>query len=191
MLLVSLAIGRVMGISVWDQMPASINAFLVGLVATIPMLIFLVFVYQSRAKEFVEIRVLIRDLLGETLAACRWYDLIILALLAGFSEEFLFRGTLEPLLSRFGWLIGLVACNILFGICHAVTPTYAVMAGLMGGYLSLSVRFGSEPNLMIPVICHSLYDLIAFIVVRSSHLAYVAKSHARSDDFTDSPEDSD
>ena len=191
LLLASLAIGRVMGLSVWKQMPASIYALLVGLVATSPMLLFLVFVYQSRAKELIEIRVLIRDLLGETLAACRWYDLIILALLAGFSEEFLFRGMLEPLFSRFGWLIGLVACNLLFGICHAVTPAYAVMAGLMGGYLSLTVRFGSEPNLMIPIICHSLYDLIAFIVVRSSYLAYVAKTHDRDEDIINSPEESD
>lgn len=139
-----------------------------GLLATIPMLGFLVLVYQIRARSLIRIRELLRDTLGRSLAACHGLDLCVVALLAGVSEEYLFRGILEPWLSGWDRTTGFILSNCLFGLCHAVTPTYALLAALMGAYLSSTLFWTNEPNLFIPIFCHSLYDLIAFVVVRRS-----------------------
>jgi membrane protease YdiL (CAAX protease family) len=168
LLLLAMVIGWCLGQPVWTKLRLTFEGLGWGVAATIPMLVFLVVVYRSRARNLIQIRDLLNETLGGPLSACGWLDLSGLALLAGVSEECLFRGVLEPLLSRWGPFYGLIACNVLFGICHAVTPTYAVIAGLMGVYLSLTLRLTSEPNLIIPIACHSLYDLVAFVVVRNS-----------------------
>ena len=167
--LASLAVGWLCGIPVRSRLNVSLGVVLIGLMATAPMLLFLAFVYRTSISSFVQIRDLLRDTLGEYLAAATWYDLVSLSILAGVSEEFLFRGTIEPLVCRWNWPAGFVISNILFGLCHAVTPTYAVLATLIGGYLSLTVWMDTQPSLVIPIICHSVYDLVAFVVVRMSY----------------------
>ena len=170
LLLIAVVVSWCFGQPVWTRCRLNFEGIGWGIIATIPMLAFLAVTYQSRASGLVQIRDLLRELLGRQLAACSWLDLCALALLAGVSEEFLFRGVLEPWLSGWGPLFGLVGCNILFSACHAVTPTYAVLAGLMGIYLSMTLRCTNEPNLIVPICCHSLYDLVAFAVVRKSYL---------------------
>ncbi len=90
-----------------------------------------------------------------------------LALAAGVGEELLFRGVLqEEISSRVlgGQSSGLVLSSIIFGALHAVTPTYAVLAGVAGLY------FGALYNLsghcvLVPVVAHALYDAVALIRV--------------------------
>ena len=108
--------------------------------------------------------------------------------MAGICEEFLFRGVVQPWLSAWGPLFGLVVCNLLFGLCHAITPTYFLFATLMGVYLSMTLWCTTEPNLFVPVCCHSLYDLVAFVVVRNSYRAY-QKQLLPKDDCSPIPED--
>ena len=136
-----------------------------GIVATFPMLLFLAFAYRSTIPSFVRLRQIVDEILGRQLAACRWFDLAIVALLAGVSEEFLFRGVLESIFRRWGVVFGVVACNVLFGICHAVTPGYGLLAGLFGCYFSLTMGLTQEPNLVVPIVSHGLYDFVAFVVV--------------------------
>lgn len=166
----SIILGWLIGIPVWLKCRLSLEAVAYGLALTIPMLAFLAFAYLTRLEKFVEIRGLLRDLLGKSLAACQFLDLCALALLAGVSEEFLFRGVMEPWLVRWGSVTAVVVTNLVFGLCHAVTPTYFVLATLMGVYLSSTMWWTYDPNLLIPVLCHSLYDLVAFLVVRQSFL---------------------
>ena len=72
------------------------------------------------------------------------------------SEELLFRGVLHPLAGPF-W------SNVLFGLAHFITPTYAVLAGLLGAYLGGLLELSE--NLLAPIITHGLYDFLAFLVV--------------------------
>jgi membrane protease YdiL (CAAX protease family) len=46
-----------------------------------------------------------------------------------------------------------------------VTPLYAVLAALVGFYLGLSLDYGGERNLLIPVIIHGFYDFLAFVAL--------------------------
>ena len=152
----------------WSQLRFSTVQLGVAMLATLPMLVFLGVTYRSRFAHFAQIREILRNSLGKSLLACHWYDLLALALLAGISEEFLFRGVIEPSFQRWGFVTAVILCNLLFGACHAVTPAYAVYAALLGAYLSLTRWLTDEPNLMVPIICHSLYDFVAFIIVRNA-----------------------
>lgn len=87
---------------------------------------------------------------------------LALGIVAGFGEELLFRGVLQYELSlRFGSLVGLSVSSIVFGLLHAVTPLYAVLATLA------SVFFGSlyawTGNLAIPIMTHAVYDVGALL----------------------------
>ncbi len=92
-------------------------------------------------------------------------------LVAGIGEEFLFRGAIQPLFERWtastgwGWLAGLILSNVIFGLLHCITPTYAVLAGLMGVYFGLLLDATGAPNLLAPILAHGLYDYLAFLVV--------------------------
>jgi uncharacterized protein len=51
----------------------------------------------------------------------------------------------------------------LFGVAHWLTPTYAVLAGLVGAYLGWTLA--ASDNLLVPIVAHGLYDLIALAVL--------------------------
>jgi membrane protease YdiL (CAAX protease family) len=85
---------------------------------------------------------------------------IVLGIAAGLGEEMLFRGLLQfELVSRTG--LGLVASlglsSLIFGLLHAVTPLYALMAALASVYFGL--LYIVFDNLAVPIACHSVYDI--------------------------------
>jgi membrane protease YdiL (CAAX protease family) len=118
------------------------------------------------------IKRVVLDILGPALQTCRWYELIFVAALAGFGEELLFRGLLQRLLESWlnfgGWgrIAGLIASNVIFGLLHFLTPTYAILAGLMGGYFGLLLDATHPPNLVTAMIAHGVYDYLAFLLLR-------------------------
>ncbi len=140
----------------------------------LPMLILFFVLHRFPIGSMLKVKRFLIDVLGPSLSSCRWYELLLLALLAGFSEELLFRGVLQPWLERIGgetagYSVGIIGTNILFGLVHAVTTTYAIMAALLGSYLSYLFDASGERNLTIPIILHALYDFIAFLVIRKTY----------------------
>ncbi|MBW3538827.1 MAG: CPBP family intramembrane metalloprotease [Planctomycetes bacterium] len=130
-----------------------------GALAALPILAVFVATNWFRARG------LLTDFLGPLLASCSWLDLVALALLAGISEEVLFRGVLQPWFDRLGEPAGLIGSNIIFGLAHCITPLYAVIAGITGVYLGLLLKLEGEPNLLVPITTHAVYDFLAFLVV--------------------------
>ena len=80
-------------------------------------------------------------------------------------KELLFRGVLQPWIGRWGAAAGLVGSNLIFGLAHCITPTYAIVAGLVGVYLGLLLNLEGEANLLIPITTHAVYDWLAFLIV--------------------------
>ncbi len=117
----------------------------------------------------------IAGILDETIVPlfrdCRIEQLAIVALLAGLGEETLFRGVVQAGVaqavgpSRGAWIALLVAA-CLFGLLHSITPTYVVLAALVGLYLGwLWLATG---NLLVPITAHAAYDFFALLyLVRS------------------------
>lgn len=156
-ILLALVLARLAGLDPWSHVVWTWPAVGIGLLATAP--IFLVYAFAR------ETRTVAVEVIGPALSLCRWYDLIGLALLAGVGEELLFRGVLQPWLSQPSPWIGFVAANVLFGLVHAVTPAYALIAGGLGMYLSLVAFLVPGGNLLSAIIAHGLYDYIAFLLI--------------------------
>ncbi len=127
-----------------------------GLVATVPMFGLFLVTNRFPIGPLRGIKQFLHDALGPSLVACRWYDLLLLAAVAGMGEELLFRGVLQPLLGNF-W------SNVIFGLAHLITLPYAILAGLIGGYLGWLLD--QSDNILAPIITHGLYDFLAFLVV--------------------------
>jgi hypothetical protein len=83
-------------------------------------------------------------------------DIVAIALLSGVSEELLFRGVLLP-------EIGIVASSALFGALHALTPLYALWAGLTGAGFALLTIHGS---LTTAIVAHAVYNAGALFALR-------------------------
>lgn len=144
-----------------------------GLAGTVPLYALFVLSYRAPGGGLKQIRELLLERLGPFLSACNAFDLIYLGLLAGVTEEVLFRGVLQPWFETdWGWLGGLVFSNLVFALAHWVTPLYGLLAGLTGAYLGWSLDMSGERNLIVPVLIHGVYDVLAFMAVARSYRAY-------------------
>lgn len=133
---------------------------------TLPLILFFWLSYRFPVGSLGRIKRLLIETLGPSLNNCRYYDLLLIALLAGVCEELFFRGFLQPWIESMGGATpGLVVSNLVFALAHFITRTYALLAGLMGAYLGLLLDAGGQRNLLTPMMAHTLYDFFAFLVV--------------------------
>lgn len=142
----------------WDMM-----ALAQGVGATVPLVgLFALLLTLDRWGPLGRIRRTVEALLGPLMAAARPVELVALCVLAGVGEELLFRGFLQAWLARWiGSTGGLLLGGVVFGLAHAITPLYAALAGAIGVYLGwVWMALG---NLLVPVVGHALYDLVALV----------------------------
>jgi hypothetical protein len=89
---------------------------------------------------------------------------LIIYLVTAVPEEFLFRGLIQNLLSR--WLsvpLGLVIASVIFGLSHLPDPRYAVLATIAGvAYGYVYVRTG---KVTASAITHALVDAVWVILL--------------------------
>lgn len=163
--LLALVLAWFAGIDVLGQLQLDTNAFVTGAIATVPIFLVFLLMYFVPLGPLLKIKRLLLEVLGPPLATARWYELMGLAILVGFCEEFLFRGVIQPWMCRHGLLFGLIGSNLLFGLAHFVTPLYALIAGLLGLYLGWLLQGPASDNLVTPIVTHALYDYFAFLVV--------------------------
>lgn len=137
-----------------------------GALLTLPLLSLLVVTCWLPSQGLLEIREFLVKVLGPPLASCRWFDLVLLAALAGFAEELLFRGFLQAWLeSVLGYVAAVVVASLVFGVAHWITPLYALLAGLIGAYLGVAQDLGGPRNIVVAMLVHGLYDYVAFVVI--------------------------
>jgi uncharacterized protein len=182
LILVAIVLGWLSGINPFASLNFSESAILYGSLGTIPLFLLFLLLEQITAESVVTIRRFLLDTLGPALHRCDWADLFILAAIAGISEEVLFRGAIQPWMeSSWGITAGLVGSNILFGLVHAITPLYTILATLVGIYLGLALDFGGERNLLTPIIIHGLYDFLAFMALMRSYRISLASQDKLND----------
>lgn len=163
---VAVVLGWIAGVNPFANLYFSDSAVFYGILGTVPLFMLFLFLQELSADSVVSIRRMLLETLAPGLQRCNWADLFILAAVAGLSEEVLFRGVLQPWLeSAWGAKAGLIGSNLVFGLVHAITPLYTVLAALVGIYLGLSMDYGGERNLLTPVIIHGLYDFLAFLAI--------------------------
>ncbi len=166
LIVVALILGLIADINPLADLWFSEYSLALGIAGTLPLFMVFGALYQMYFPAMEKIKQLMLDTMGGSMHKLHWGDLFVLAVIAGISEELLFRGVLQPWIEQaWGWTAGLLISNILFGLVHAVTPLYALLAGLVGIYLGLSLDYGGVRNLMVPMVIHGFYDFIAFLVI--------------------------
>ena len=169
---VAVVLGWIANINPYQNLHFSESAIAYGLLGTLPLFLLFLTLEQIRLESVVKIRNVLLETLGPSLSRYHWTDLSVLAAIAGVSEELLFRGVIQPWLeSSWGMTAGLIVTNIIFGLAHAVTPLYAVLATLVGIYLSLAMDYGGDRNLLLPIVIHGFYDFLAFVALMRSYRA--------------------
>jgi len=164
--LLAVFLGWLLNIDPFANLDLSESALMNGIILTLPLILIFFALQQLPYAPLLKIRALLLETLGSKLYNRHWTDILILAGIAGFSEELLFRGAFQPWLEEISGITpGLILSNLLFALVHAVTPLYAVLALLMGLYLGMSLDYGGERNLLQPILIHSFYDFVAFMVI--------------------------
>ena len=143
-----------------------------GLFATIPMLLSIVLTAMVPWRPLIELRELVQTKLAPFFRGMPSWALFLIALGAGFGEEWLFRGFgiqgVEWLLPD-AWSPVVVHCTailivaLVFGGLHALTPLYFVLTFAMGIYFGCLVLL--TDSLLPAVVAHGLYDYIALLYI--------------------------
>lgn len=167
----ALAIGWLLGqwplVGVRFDAPAEqIAAIGWGLVATGPLLVALLVLDWLPVAALQKLRELAAGLILRMFAGASVWQLAVVALAAGIGEELLFRGLVQAGLSRWmGGLEGQIAAvaiaAVLFGICHWLSATYAVLAVLAGAYFGGLLLL--TENILTPITAHAAYDFLALV----------------------------
>jgi membrane protease YdiL (CAAX protease family) len=147
---------------VWERVRWEWSDFGLGILATLPLAAGLLFLRRVQTGPLGRLNEVVDRLLVPLFGSCSLIQLALISALAGIGEELLFRGVLQPVL--IGWLgtwAGLAIASVAFGLVHAVTPTYAVLATLVGVYFG-GLAIATE-NLLTPLITHGLYDFVALV----------------------------
>jgi membrane protease YdiL (CAAX protease family) len=149
-----------------DQIPQLGWAMLMGLIATLPLLAGLLIADRISSGPFGNLNRVVDEMIVPMFRNATVLDFAAVSLAAGLGEEMLFRGLLQSWLAShtgedYGPFIGLAVASIVFGLCHWVTPLYALLAALVGAYLGwLFILTG---NLAAPIVCHAAYDFVALL----------------------------
>ena len=173
----ALLLGWLLDIQPYADLRFTETAALLGVAGTLPLLLIFMGMQYLPIPAVKQIKNMIEGSLGQSLIQLHWLHLLILALVAGFSEELLFRGLLQPWLEKLINLsAALIISNLVFGLVHAVTPLYALFAILTGLYLGWSLDCQGERNLLIPMIIHTLYDFVAFLIILRNFRKHFAQA---------------
>lgn len=177
LIIVAVILGWIADVDPFEQLHFTENSVLYGLYGTLPLFLIFLAMQSLPIPAVQQIRQILIDTLAPGLYRSHWTDLFILAVIAGVSEEVLFRGVIQPWMENsWGMTTGLIVSNILFGLVHAITPLYAVLATSVGIYLGLFLDYGGERNLVTPIVIHAVYDFLAFLVIMKSYRASQNKS---------------
>jgi len=145
-----------------------------GLVATGPLVVALIAIDRIPFSPLARIRELTEEVVMRMFRGASVLQLAAVSIAAGFGEELLFRGLMQAGLTELiggpaaPWL-ALAAASVLFGVCHWLNTTYAILAALAGAYFGL--LFLLTGSLWTPIVAHAAYDLLALVyLVRPRHL---------------------
>ena len=157
-----------------DALPDHAAAVLWGVAATVPMLLGMWLLDRFPVGPLARLKQVVDEMVAPMFAEVTIAELAMISLMAGIGEEMLFRGLVQTGIamvidSPWGVWIAVASAAVLFGLAHAITGTYIVLAALVGAYLGwLLIVTG---NLLAPIVAHGLYDFLA--------LVYLAKWRAR------------
>jgi membrane protease YdiL (CAAX protease family) len=164
LLLVAGVIGWLIGRPIASQFAWNGLQAAVGLLATIPLVVAVLLSLQSNWPPLARFRRLVEGLIVPIFVSCTWFDLAVISLAAGTGEEALFRGIIQTSLANHMNVIAAICLtSIAFGLAHAISIEYFVLATLVGIYLGWLWYVAG--NLLVPMIVHGLYDFVVLLIL--------------------------
>ena len=161
-------LGRLLGTPVGEQTTFTPSAFVLGVVATVPLVAGLYWTLHAPWEVLARLRGVIENTVTPLFAGCPVWGIALISILAGVGEEALFRGVLQTYFAgHVGVVPALLVTSSLFGLLHPVAAVYAVMAGLVGLYLGVLAVW--QDNLLVPMVVHALYDFVALTYLVHHH----------------------
>src|SRR5262245_55710569 len=137
-----------------------------GLAATAPLLAALLAIDRFPVGPLRYLRDLTSEVITQMFGGASLLQLAAVAIAAGLGEELLFRGLIQAGMSRLipgpaaPWL-ALAVAAVVFGVCHWLNTTYALLATLAGAYFGLLLMWTG--NILTPIVAHAAYDFIALV----------------------------
>jgi membrane protease YdiL (CAAX protease family) len=163
-LLAALGAGRLTGHSPLAQVRLDPGGIGWGLATTLPLCLGLRWCLRTSFPPIVRLVRLVNQQVRPLFAGCSLPELVLVSALAGVGEEAFFRGVLQSTLADHvpAWM-ALIATAAAFGLAHFLTREYAVVAGIVGLYLGATLLLSG--NLLVPILAHGLYDLVALVLL--------------------------
>jgi membrane protease YdiL (CAAX protease family) len=160
----ALALAALAGLDPRRALQPTPEIVLGGLLATVPLVAALLLLGRRRPGWFDDVERLVRPLIGMLFRGRGAGPVVLVAALAGLGEELLFRGVLQVWLADgFGGSAGLLLASVIFGMAHALSRAYFLLATAMGLYLG--GLFALTGSLLLPVIVHAVYDAVAIALL--------------------------
>jgi membrane protease YdiL (CAAX protease family) len=162
-----------------------------GLAAVLPLLVALLAIDRAPIAALRRVREITHAAIMQMFGGASVVQLVAVSMAAGWGEELLFRGLVQGALARlipghFGPWIAIVVASVLFGVCHWLNTTYAVLAMLAGVYFG--VIYLATDNLLTPMTAHAVYDFLALIyLVRPAKLLTSSSATREHQITTDAP----
>jgi uncharacterized protein len=150
------------GLGLWHTLQWSGRDNMLGLLAAVPLLLMIPLLEMSWTSSLPFLRHLNRDLRVYVLPLVRHlrlFEVVVVACLAGLSEEVFFRGVLQR-------EIGIGLASLAFGLLHALSLAYVIWATVVGIYLGYLFQWSG--NLWLPIVAHSVVDFIGLWYLRYS-----------------------
>jgi hypothetical protein len=135
-----------------------------GIVAAGPMIAFWRVASRLNASRLAPFQQFLWNDVRPLFARLSFGEMALISLAAGVGEELLFRGLVQFGLARAidgssGVVVGVAIASVMFALAHAMTTSYAVLAGATSVYLG--AIFLATGNLLTPIVAHGAYDLFA------------------------------
>jgi membrane protease YdiL (CAAX protease family) len=135
-----------------------------GILATMPMVPLLVAMLMCQWRPIAWLRRLVSRFVQQLFGRAPLWQLAVVSLAAGFGEEVLFRGAIQPLaVSYTSPSLGVAIASLLFGLVHAASWTYFWLAAGVGAYLGILAQWRGE--IVSAMVAHALYDFVALTLV--------------------------
>jgi uncharacterized protein len=166
LVLAALALGWLLGTKPLQTLHWELRGVAWGLAGTAAPLMLFWLCLKCPWRPLRQIARIMNETIVPLFRGCRLVELAIIAALAGVGEEILFRGVIQAaVMQRIGgpagvWP-GLAVAAVLFGLLHPITPTYAILAGLIGLYFGW--LWLASDNLLAPIAAHAVYDFVALV----------------------------
>ena len=138
-MLLALALGWWLDLAPFATLAWTWRGLAWGIAATAPLLLGLAWCLCTRLAPVARLVRVAEERIAPMFAGSGPVTLGLVALFAGLGEETLFRGVIQPALAMHLPMWGaLAATAALFGLAHWITPTYAILAGMVGAVSTTS-----------------------------------------------------